>query len=206
MLTTYFHLNDLRSLDALGQTTYSPAPSFIACLNALKSVTNAPLDVIINYAYNQGYYGGLVAQSTASCAANAAAFAATANSYANAAGDSYHEYPYQVRFYLDELYNRSTIVPQTANHVIFNVAALGTIFADVASTLAVPGGGGESFISASTALAAYTSAAQSAGAGATLDLSDPVQRPVLFGILERAVTNLESALGTTFAQTTLSQL
>jgi hypothetical protein len=206
MLTTYFHLNDLRSLQALGQTTYSPAPSFNACLNALKSIPNAPLDIIINEAYNQGYYGGLVAQSTASCAANAAAFAATANSYANAAGDSYHEYPYQVRFYLDELYNRSTIAPQTANHVIFNVAALGTIFANVASTLAVPSGGGDTFISASTALAAYTSAAQSAGAGATLDLSDPVQRPVLFGVLERAVTNLESALGTTFAQTTLSQL
>jgi hypothetical protein len=206
MLTAYFHLNDLRSLYALGQTTYSPAPGFITCLANLKNVPNAPLDVIVNYAYNQGYYGGLVAQSTAACASDAASFVSRYNSYSNASGDSYHAYPYQVRFYLDELYNQSTIVPATANHVVINVQTLGGIFADVASTLAYRSGGQYVFIAPATALAAFNAAAQQAGASSALDLGNASQRAVLFTVLEDSVANLETALGTTFSQTTLTQL
>ena len=206
MLTAFFHLNDLRALYALGQTTYSPAPGFNQCLTNLKSVTNPPLDVIINYAYNQGYYGGLVNQATTLCASSASAFATQYDSYANAAGDSYHAYPYQVRFYLDELYNQSTIVPATNNHVVLTVSGLGTVFADVASTLAYQSGGSYSFIPSGTALAAFNAAARSAGTATSYDLGIASQRAAFFTLLENAVGNLESSLGTTFSQTTLSQL
>ncbi len=206
MLTAFFHLNDLRSLYALGQTTYGPAPGFNACLTNLKNVANAPLDVIINYAYNQGYYGGLVAQSTSSCASNAAAFASQANSYASAAGDSYHAYPYQVRFYLDELYNQSTIVPATSNHVVMNVAGLGTVFANVMSTMSYESGGQSTYISSNVALSAFNSAAQQAGSPATLDVSNQAQRAVLFALLTQAIANVESSLGISFSQVTLTQL
>ena len=206
MLTAYFHLNDLRSLYALGQTTYSPAPEFNACLNNLKSVPNAPLDVIINYAYNQGYYGGLVAQSTAQCASNVSAFVAQANSYASASGSSYNAYPYQVRFYLDELYNQSSIVPQTANHDVMSVASLGVVFANAISTLSFANGGQSIYISSGTARAAFDSAAQQEGAAETLDVSNAAQRAVLFATLNQAIANVETSLNIRFSQVTLTQL
>jgi hypothetical protein len=206
MLTAYFHLNDLRSLYALGQTGYSPAPEFNACLNNLKSVPNAPLDVIVNYAYNQGYYGGLVAQSTAQCAANPSAFVAQANSYASASGTSYNAYPYQVRFYLDELYNRSSIVPQTANHDVMSVAALATVFANAMSTLSFANGGESIYIPSGTAQAAFDAAAKQEGASTTLDVSNPTQRAVLFAVLNQAIANVETSLNINFSQVTLTQL
>jgi hypothetical protein len=206
MLTAYFHLNDLRSLYALGQTTYSPAPEFNACLNNLKTIPNAPLDVIVNYAYNQGYYGGLVAQSTAQCASNPSAWVAQANSYASASGSSYNAYPYQVRFYLDELYNQSPLVPQTANHDVMSVASLGTVFTNVMSTLSFANGGQSVYISSSTAQAAFSAAAQHEGASTTLDVSNPAQRAVLFAVLNQAIANVESSLNINFSQTTLTQL
>ncbi len=206
MLTAYFHLNDLRSLYALGETTYSPAPEFNACLTNLKSVPNAPLDVIINYAYNQGYYGGLVAQSTAQCASNPSAFVAQANSYASASGSSYNAYPYQVRFYLDELYNQSSIVPQTANHDVMSVASLGTVFTDVMSTLSFANGGQSIDIPPGTAQAAFDAAAKQEGASTTLDVGNPAQRAVLFAVLNQAIANVEKALDINFSQVTLTQL
>jgi hypothetical protein len=206
MLTAYFHLNDLRSLYALGQTSYSPAPGFNACLTNLKSVPNAPLDVIINYAYNQGYYGGLVAQSTAQCASNVSAFVAQANSYASASGSSYNAYPYQVRFYLDELYNQSSIVPQTANHDVMSVSSLGTVFTNVMSTLSFANGGQSIYIPSNTARAGFNAAAAQEGAGATLDVSNPSQRAVLFAVLNQAIANVETSLNINFSQVTLTQL
>ena len=56
-----------------------------------------------------GFYGGLVDQSTTACAQNPSAFVKKYDSLDNAKGDSYHQYPYQVRFYLDELYNETVI-------------------------------------------------------------------------------------------------
>ena len=209
MLTTYFHLNDMRALTALGQTAWGPAPSFNACLTNLTKVPNAPLDVIVNYAYNQGYYGGLVGQSTAACASNVGAFFATENSYTNASGNSYTEYPYQVRFYLDELYNTSTVQPATSNHVAFNMTTLGGVFANAFQTLASVNGSGQyGFISGTQAMSAYTQALQRAGvpAGATLDLSSAASRASIYAVLENAIANLETALGTNFSATTTTQL
>ena len=135
-LTAYFHLNDLRALDALenGSQGYisSAAPNYTQCMKNLVSIKNNPLDIITNYAYNQGYFGGLVGASTTDCINSTPTdLLAKYNGYANAAGSSYNQYPYQVRFYLDELYNQSTLVPATNNHVAFSMTNLGNVFSSV---------------------------------------------------------------------------
>ena len=141
-LAAFFHTNDMRALTQLGTVNWGPAPEFTPCLKKLQKVANPPLDVIVNYAYNQGYYGGLVAQSTAACAKNPAGFVKKYDGYREAKGDSYHAYPYQVRFYLDELYNRSTLQPPTNNHLYFDTGELGSVFASVMSSLYYVNGSG----------------------------------------------------------------
>jgi hypothetical protein len=206
-LAAFFHTNDMRSLTQLGTTDYSPAPKFTPCLQQLVNVPDPPLDVIINYAYNQGFYGGLVDQSTRACAQNPAAFSKKYSSLANAKGDSYHQYPYQVRFYLDEMYNTSTFRPRTDNHLYFDTTELGYVFENVIGSLAyIDGSGVYEPIPQSTALAAYAAALASAGNPASLDLSTAAQRAVIFSILDGALLGTEQSLGAQFSQTTLVQL
>ncbi len=205
-LAAFFQTNDMRSLGELGVLGYSPAPRFGACLTALQNVTNPPLDVIVNYAYNQGFYGGLVDRSTTTCAKNVAKFVAKYDSYANAKGDSYHAYPYQVRFYLDELYNQSTLEPPTNNHLYFDMTALGTLYANVMNTLAYANGSFYGPIPQSTALAAYDAALAAAGNPTTLDLSTASQRAEIFSVLDGAIANTEQSIGMPFSQTSLVQL
>ena len=214
VLTAYFHLNDLRALAALenGSQGYtsSAAPNFTQCMKNLVSISNNPLDIITNYAYNQGYFGGLVGASTTDCInSTPAAFLAKYNSYNNASGSSYNEYPYQVRFYLDELYNQSTLVPATNNHVAFDMTILGNVFSSVFQTLAYVNASGQYvYISATQAKTAFSAALTKAGVAsfAVLDLSDATQRATIYLILETAITNLESALNTNFSLTTTTDL
>jgi hypothetical protein len=206
-LAAFFHTNDMRSLTQLGTTDYSPAPKFTACLNQLANVQNPPLDVIVNYAYNQGFYGGLVDQSTTACAQNPSAFVKKYDSLDNAKGDSYHQYPYQVRFYLDELYNESTIKPKTDNHLDFETSELETVFVNVIGSLAYLNSAGVyQSIPQSTAQSAFAAALRSAGNPTSLDLSTRSQRSIIFSILENALTNVEGNLGSQFSEVTLVQL
>ena len=214
VLTAYFHLNDLRALEALenGSQGYisSAAPNFAKCMDNLVSISNNPLDIITNYAYNQGYYGGLVGSSTTDCVnSTPTAFLAKYNSYNNASGSSYDAYPYQVRFYLDELYNQSTLVPATNNHVAFNMTNLANVFSSVFQTLAYVNSSGQYvYISASQANTAFSAALTKAQVAdfAILDLSDATQRATIYSILETAITNLEATLKTNFSVTTTKDL
>ena len=214
VLTAYFHLNDLRALAALedGSQGYiaSAAPNFTQCMKNLVSMNNNPLDIITNYAYNQGYFGGLVGSSTTDCInSTPTAFLAKYNSYNNASGSSYNEYPYQVRFYLDELYNQSTLVPATNNHVAFNMTNLGNVFSSVFQTLAYVNASGQYvYISADQANTAFNAALTKAQVTdmTILDLSDATQRATIYLILETAITNLESTLKTNFSITTTTDL
>ena len=213
-LTAYFHLNDLRALAALenGSQGYisSAAPNYTQCMNNLVSISNNPLDIITNYAYNQGFFGGLVGSSTTDCInSTPTAFLAKYNSYNNASGSSYNVYPYQVRFYLDELYNQSTLIPATNNHVAFNMTNLGNVFSSVFQTLAYVNAGGQYvYISDSQAKAAFSAALAKAQVTdvTVLDLSDATQRATIYLVLETAITNLESALHTNFSVTTTTDL
>lgn len=59
----------------------------------------------------------------------------TYNNYANSAGSSYNNYPYQARFYLDEIYGNAQGI-NLNNHLAVNMTSLGNIFSNVMQTLA----------------------------------------------------------------------
>lgn len=70
--------------------------------------------------------------------------------------DSYQQYPYQVRYYLNQFYGRP--IP-TQNHVAFNMVTLGQVFTNVFTTLSYVNGMGQgAFIPSATAQQAYSSA------------------------------------------------
>ena len=218
MLTSYFHFNDLVALQALedGSQGYisSAAPNYPKCMVNLKSMANSPLDILVNYAYNQGFFGGLVATMANDCInMSSAAFLSKYNDYSNAGNNSptgansYKQYPYQVRFYLDELYNQSSL--NTTLHVAFNMTQLASVFSNVFQTLAYTNAAGSyNYISATQANTAFNAALATANvsSAATLDLSVATQRKTIYTILETAINNLEANLNTNFAAISLTQI
>jgi len=221
MLTAFFHFNDYVALIETGTgpngwvTPWQPA--YNNALANFKSLPNNFLDVLLNTAYNQGYYGGLVGSYSSLGATATAATVAKVNAYSTIWGvnDTYQQYPYQVRYYLDQLYDNpipttsATTFATPANHVAFNMTPLSNVFASVVETLAyVDGSGQYRFITAAQAQTAFNSAMTAAGvyANTTLDLSNATDRVQIFSILESAIGNLETALNMKFDATTNNQL
>ena len=216
MLTAYFHFNDFVALQKVGPVGgYTPPwePAYDGALVAFKALPGNFLEVLLNVAYNQGYYGPLMTSYSQKGASANAATVASVNDYASVWGisDTYQQYPYQVRDYLDQIYDNPA--PKTGtvpdNHVVFRAAGLGTIFANVFATLAyVDGSSAYSYIPADQASAAFTTAMTKAGLAstATLDLSNTAERAQVFGLLETAITTLEGSLKTDFTATTLAAL
>lgn len=221
MLTAYFHYNDYVALNVTGKGTGGwTTPWEPAYDNALANFTKLPnnfLDIVLNVAYNQGYYGGLVASYSTLGATATAATLTSVNSYSSVWGvsDTYKQYPYQVRYYLDQLYDNpipttsaTTLVTPT-NHVMFNMTTLSGVFSNVFQTLAYPNSSGAAvYFTAAQSQAAFNSALTSAGvsSSATLDLSNAANRAQIFTILEKAIGNLETNQNTKFNATTLTQL
>jgi hypothetical protein len=221
ILTAYFHYNDFVSLIVTGTgpggwtTPWQPAYN-----NALSNFTKLPnnfLDILLNVAYNQGYYGGLVASYSTLGATATTSTLTSVNAYSSVWGvsNTYQQYPYQVRYYLDQLYDNpipttsATTLATPTNHVAFNVPALETVFSNVFQTLAyVNSSGTYSYITAAQAQTAFNSALTTAGvsSSATLDLSTASDRAKIFAILENSIGNLETNLNCKFNATTLTQL
>jgi hypothetical protein len=214
MLTAYFHYNDYVALHAIGpEGGYTPQwePAYDDALADFEKLPESFLDVLLNVAYNQGYYGPLVTSYSQLGATATAATVATVDGYGMAWGvnDTYQQYPYQVRDYLDQLYDNPApmtgIVPD--NHVVFRVSGLGSIFASVFQTLAYVDAASSQygFISAAQANAAFDAALIATGTSSagTLDLSNAAQRAQIFALLEQAIATLETNLGTDFTATTL---
>jgi hypothetical protein len=233
MLTAYFHFNDYVALQYIGGNTnssgyqpwsatnksWSPAwqPSFSQAVTAFKTVPGTQLEILLNVAYNAGYYAQLFVNDATASASTTAATVASFNSFTNAwGGDSYHQYPYQVRGYLDQLYDNSTpsstdlgttVTP--INHVAVNMATLEGVFSNVFQTLAyVNASRNYNNISAAQATTAFAAALTSAGltTSTTLDLGNSANRAVIFSVIDAAITNLETNLNTSFSATTLNQL
>ena len=213
IITSYFQLNDLRALYKLGSGT-SPAPNFVNCINRSQSIPNNPLDIIINYAYNQGFYGGLLDTITTDCVKmSPSKYLAKYNSFANAGPNSgtnintYKQYPYQVRFYLNELYNSSTLTNNVA--IYFSIQQLRNVFVNVFNYVAyIDQQNNYVTIPTSISGTAFDNALQSLGISNTvsLNLSDSNQRTSIYSLLETAIKNLEIALPTDFSKTTLTQI
>ncbi len=212
MLTAYFHFNDYVALQQIGPVGgYMPAwePDYDNALTTFKSLPNNFLEILLNAAYNQGYYGPLVSSYSQLGATATASTLSTVDSYASVWGmsDTYQQYPYQVRYYLDQIYDNP--IPTTSpsvtmtptNHVNFGMAGLSNVFSAIFSKLAyVDPSSGYSTIDPSKADAAFASASSQAGvaSGAALDLSQAADRAKIFSILESAIANLETSLGTSF--------
>jgi hypothetical protein len=221
MLAAYFHYNDFVSLIVTGTgangwiTPWQPA--YNQALANFKTLPNNFLDVLLNVAYNQGYYGGLVGSYSSLGATATAATVASVNSYSSVWGvqDTYQQYPYQVRYYLDQLYDNpipttsATTFATPLNHVPFSVASLENVFSNVFQTIAyVDSSGASTYISAVQAQTAFNTALTQAGVASTgaLDLSSSADRAQTFSLLEYAISDLESNLGTNFSATTQVQL
>jgi hypothetical protein len=188
--------------------------------NALANFVNLPnsfLDMILNAAYNQGYYGGLVASYSTEGATATAATVASVDSYSSVWGNSstYVQYPYQVHYYLDQLYDNpipttsptTTVTP--ANHVAFNIGTFGSVFANVIQTLAYSNGtNAAQYFTAGQAQTALNAALaqQGVSGGATLDFSNATDRAKIYAVVDSALTSLESTAGMKFNSTTNSQL
>ena len=221
MLPAFFHYNDFVSLNVIGKgaQAFTPPwePQYDQALANFVNLPNSFLDIILNVAYNQGYFGGLVAQYSTQGATATAATVATVNSYSSIFGNgsTFAQYPYQAHYYLDQLYDNpipttslTTIVTPT-NHVIFNMTALQGVFSNVFQKLAFSNGTNPAqFFSASQAQTAFDSAlAQHAVTGtAALDISNATDRATIFEVIDSAIGNLESAVGMKFNATTTSQL
>jgi len=219
MLATYFQINDFLSIESLSDGSLGYATpnveSFDSCISTLANTESAPWDVFMNYAYNQGFYGALINTYITSCiSSNPAAFLNTYDSYNNAAADSYNQYPYQVRFYLDELYNNVELT-SSANHVAFSMAELEQVFDNIFQTLGYYVSSTKTYTyityaqADSAILNAITSNTESTGA--VLDLSDSGQRAIIFSIMKGGIVNLEQSIGSSvpgfnFIDTALTQL
>ena len=230
ILTAYFHVNDYLALQYVGGSTldtpwsstgnqWTPPwqPSLNSALGSFESLPGSQLDILLNVAYNAGFYAQLFITDVNSSVGSIPSTVASFNSYTNAwNGDTYQQYPYQVRSYLDQLYANPT--PQYSNlgtittpgtHVAFPLSTLGTVFNNVFQTLAyVDASGNYNYISGAQASVAYNQALAANGLNSTmaLDLSNASQRAAIFNVLNAAIGNLEKNLNTTFIDRTLKQL
>lgn len=222
MLTAYFHYNDFVSLNVIGKAVdgaFTPPwqPQYDQALKSFVNLPNSFLDIILNEAYNQGFYGGLVAQSSKQGATANAATVTAVNSYSSVFGNTstFVQYPYQVHYYLDQMYDNPipTTSPTTlvtpANHILFNMNTLTSVFSNVFQTLAHSNGTSPSqFFTAMQAQNAFNSALAANGISitATLDLSSAADRAKIFAVIDNAIGSLETAVGMKFNATTASQL
>jgi hypothetical protein len=222
MLTAYFHYNDFVSLNVIGKAadgSFTPPwqPQYDQALNNFVNLPNSFLDILLNEAYNQGFYGGLVAQSSKQGATASAATVAGVNSYSTVFGNTstFVQYPYQVHYYLDQMYDNpipttsATTLVTPSNHIFFNMNVLENVFASAFQTLAHSNGTSPAqFFTVAEAQSAFNSALATNGVSATstLDLSNAVDRAKIFAVIDTAIGNLETAVNMKFNATTTSQL
>ena len=221
MLPAFFHYNDFVSLNVIGKgaQAFTPPwePQYDQALANFVNLPNSFLDIILNVAYNQGYYGGLVGQYSTQGITATPATVATINAYTSiwGNGSTFAQYPYQVHYYLDQLYGNQipTTSPTTfatpGIHVFFNVTALEGVFSNVFQKMSFSNGTNPAqFFSAAQAQTAFNSALAQHGVTSTgtLELSNATDRATIFAVIDSAIGNLESAVGMKFNATTNSQL
>jgi hypothetical protein len=221
LLCAYFHYNDFVALNIIGKgpggwtTPWEPAYD-----NALANFVNLPnsfLDMLLNAAYNQGYYGGLVANYSSEGATATASTVASVDSYSSVWGNSstYVQYPYQVHYYMDQIYDNPipttslTTIVTPANHLTFNMATFGNVFSNVIQTMDYSNGtNAAQYFTAAQAQTALNSALaqQGVSGSATLDFSNASDRAKIYAVIDSALSSLESTSGMKFNSTTNSQL
>jgi len=221
MLPTYFHYNDMVALNIIDGGTGTPwQPEYNNMLANFVNLPNSFLDIILNVAYNEGYYGGLVTSYSLEGATATAATVATVDSYVAAyaaTGGTFGQYPYQVRYYDDQMYDNpipassasATVLVTPTNHIAYPVSQIESIFSNVFQTLSYSNGtAAAQFFTAAQAQTAFNAAlaTNNVSSTVTLDLSTLADRNQIFAVLDTAIGNLETAVGMKFNATTTSQL
>ncbi|HEY8976374.1 MAG TPA: chitin-binding protein, partial [Burkholderiaceae bacterium] len=221
MLAAYFHFNDYVALNQIGKGaggwTTPWQPQYDAAIANFTHLPGNFLEMLLNAAYNQGYYGGLVAHYSALGATATASTVASVDAWSNVWGDSntYDQYPYQVRYYLNQFYDlpvpttSATTLVTPSNHLAFPMATLRTVFSNTMQKMAyAPNATTYRLFTAAQAQAAFSAALSANGvaATATLDLANASDRARIFAVLESAIGQIESITGSHFDATTLSQL
>ena len=221
MLAAYFHFNDYVALNQIGKGTggwTTPwQPQYDAAIANFTHLPGNFLDMLLNAAYNQGYYGGLVSHYSTLGATATASTVTSLDAWSNVWGDNntYDQYPYQVRYYLNQFYGlpipttSATTLVTPANHVAFPMATLKTVFTSTMQKMAyAPSATTYRLFTAAQAQSAFSAALAANGVAptATLDLGDAAQRALIFAVLESAIGQIESITGSHFDATTLSQL
>jgi hypothetical protein len=221
MLCAYFHYNDLVALNVIGKGpsgwTTPWQPAFDQAMANFVNLPNSFLDVILNVGYNQGFYGTLEPHYCQLGATATSSTVASVNSYSTTWGssDTYQQYPYQVHYYLDQLYDNpiptsspsNTTTPN--NHVAFNMGTLAGVFSNVAQTLSYSNGtNAAQYFTAAQAQAAFSGALSQQGvsSSATLDYSKAADRITIYAIIDSALSRLEATSGMKFNVTSNSQL
>jgi hypothetical protein len=221
MPCAFFHYNDLVALNIIGKGpggwTTPWQPAFDQAMANFVNLPNSFLDVILNVGYNQGFYGTLEPHYCQLGATATASTVASVNSYSSTWGssDTYQQYPYQVHYYLDQLYDNP--IPTTSpsntttptNHVAFSISMLSTVFSNVAQTLSYSNGtNAAQFFTAAQAQSAFSAALSQYGvsSSATLDFSRASDRTTIYNVIDSALGRLETTGGMKFNSTTNNQL
>jgi hypothetical protein len=92
----------MQEISRVGGYTPGWEPYYDNALFNFESLANNFLDVLLNVAYNQGYYGDLMLAYSKLGAGASSATVSQVDAYSSVWGvkDSYRQYPYQVRYYL----------------------------------------------------------------------------------------------------------
>lgn len=221
MLCAFFHYNDMVALNVIGKGpggwTTPWQPDFDEAMANFVNLPNSFLDVILNVGYNQGFYGTLEPHYCQLGATATSSTVAAVNSYSSTWGssDTYQQYPYQVHYYMDQVYDNpipttspsNTVTP--GNHLAFAMGTLANVFANVAQTLSYSNGtNAAQFFSAAQAQSAFSAALAQYGVSgnATFDFSRASDRATIYNVIENALARLESTSGMRFNSTTNSQL
>jgi hypothetical protein len=231
MLPAFFHYNDMVAMYLYGTAPgWQPswAADFVGALQNFETLPNSFLDVVLNVAYNQGYYGTLLDGYSVLGKTATAATVTQVDSYQSVwgKGDTFMQYPYQVHYYIDQLFDNPTpstggsvLIPVNnpgpftlvtpGNHVLFPMTGLGGVFANVFAKLSYSDGTAPAqFFSTAQAQAAFAAALaqNNVTSATTLDLSNPGDRAVIFAVIDAAIGSLEATVGMKFTATTLQQL
>ncbi len=218
----YFQYNDFLRLQSINADAWGPsAKYFPQCMTNLQNTPDNMLDMILNAAYNAGPWADITKTYIELCAnynnpdyaekikhiddvtLNDQQYQQAVGTH-ESAGSTFILYPRQIRFYLDELYNKSVNL-KSDNSYSIEMTQLENIFSRSLTTLAYVNTQGEyDFIRNQDAEAAFETALNANHLVKTqsLNVTHADERKQLFNILETALANLAQALHITFSETT----
>ncbi|HBM16857.1 MAG TPA: hypothetical protein DD381_11010 [Lentisphaeria bacterium] len=220
----YFHYNDLLRLASINKDPWGPSAAYFAdCMKNFSTSDNSLLDMVLNATYNAGPWsdintvfiriGANMNNSTyADKVANINNYSLNDAQYSaiiglqGMNGTTYILYPRQIRFYLDEMYNKTTL---SKSSYTFQMSQLKFVFSKCYSTLAYVNSSKKYvFINPNDADKAFDDALVSLKltVNSKLNVSNKNDRDKIFSVLEKATANLSANLHIDFGKIVTTDL